>query len=62
MTARAKSSLSSSTTIAPLSGVSTERVPRQAVDTTALACAMASSSTSPCVSVREANTNTSAAA
>jgi len=33
-----------------------------AVDTTGVPCAMASSSTRPCVSVREANTNTFAAA
>lgn len=61
-TAAAKSSSDSSTTQAPLPEVSTERVPRQAVDTTGRDCAMASSSTSPWVSVREANTNASAAA
>ena len=52
----------SSTTQAPLPGVSTERVPRHAVETTGRACAMASSSTRPWVSVRDANTKTSAAA
>jgi hypothetical protein len=61
-TAAAKSSSTSSTTQAPLPEVSTERVPRQAVETTARDCAMASSSTSPWVSVREAKTNASAAA
>jgi len=60
-TAAANAARSSGTISAPLPG-STERVPSSAVDTTGTPCAIASSSTSPCVSVREANTNTLAAA
>lgn len=60
--AAAKSSIRSGATIAPDRGSRTERVPSAAVETTGVPCAMASSSTSPWVSVREAKRKACAAA